>query len=467
MDYPLIDELSTFVSETTFDSLPDLVIEETIRIILDSVGCAFAGMSHDRGRIGRDFGMMQPGSDATILGTGEKASIFGAAFANAEAINALDFDAVLPPGHVSPYVLPPALAIAELVGSSGKDLIVATAIAHELSNRIGKAMDYTRDVKDGKVALPVVWGFASTVFGAAAAVSKLRSHSLETISNAISLAGLTSPVNSACAWRDHVPSTTIKYGSGGIATTGISTAFMAELGHRGDAQIFEPEVGYPRFIGTRRWAPEATIKDIGKVWNFPRENSFKPYPHCRVLHAPLDALRDIIRRHNIKPDEIEGIKAWVEGILTQPIWLNNDITHVTEAQFSVAHGLALGAHGFAPGPEWQDPANVHAPSVLELMKRVEYVVHPDYVKMITSDSLARPTRVEVRARGELFVEERSHPKGTSKKESDFYYSSDELMEKFLSNAGYVLAEGKALRLAAGIQDLIKLDNVRDLMKIIH
>jgi len=69
-------------------------------------------------------------------------SIFGAAFANGELINALDFDAILPPGHVSPYVIPGALAIAESTGAPGTDLITALALSHEMSYRIGKAMDY-------------------------------------------------------------------------------------------------------------------------------------------------------------------------------------------------------------------------------------------------------------------------------------------------------------------------------------
>lgn len=104
------------------------------------IGCAFSGISHKRGQIGNQFARLVGGDGATILASGERASSFGAAFANAEAINALDFDAVLPPGHVSPYVLPPALATAEEKRSSGNDFIVAIALAHEISNRIGKAM---------------------------------------------------------------------------------------------------------------------------------------------------------------------------------------------------------------------------------------------------------------------------------------------------------------------------------------
>lgn len=468
MDHPLLEDLSRFISDTAFEDLPPAVVDESIRIILDSIGCAFAGSTHKRGQIGMRFGAMQPGKDATILGTGARVSIFGAAFANAELINALDFDAVLPPGHVAPYVLPPALAIAELLGAGGRDLILATAIAHELSNRIGKAMDYTRDVIDGKVVPPPVWGFASTIFGATAGVAKLKAFSPEVLGNALSLAALTSPVNAASAWREHAPPTTIKYALGGAITQGaLTAAFMAEMGHRGDAQIFDPEFGYPRFIGTRRWEPAATLSGLGTVWNFPREASIKLYPHCRVLAAPLDALTHIVKENNIKADEIEGIDAWVEGFLDRPLWKNRDITEVTDAQFSVAHGLALGAHVMTPGPDWQSPEQVYSPSVMRLMEKVEYATHPDYIKSLGGDSDARPTRVEVRARGQVFVEERSHPRGTSRPGSPEHFTTPEVIDKFLVNASYVLPDAQALALVEAVRNLGELDDVNRMTGLIR
>ncbi len=468
MDYPLIDDFTDFVCSTGFDDLPAEVVEESIRNILDSIGCALAGMSHQRGQIGARFGALQRGNEATILGTGERASIFGAAFANAEAINALDFDAILPPGHVAPYCFPAALAMGELLKSSGKDLILATALANEISNRIGKAMDYTRDVRDGKMSPPTVWGFSSTVFGSTAGVAKMKGLDRDNVHNAISIAGLSSPVNAAACWREHSPPTTLKYNlAGAITQTALTATYMAEFGHRGDAQIFDPEFGYPKFSGTRRWEPANTVKDLGKVWNFPKEASFKFYPHCRVLAAPLDALIGLVREHQLKPDEIEGIKAWVEGFLVRPLWLNRDITHVTDAQFSVAHGLALGAHDFVPGPDWQDPEKVYAPSVMRLMERTEHVVHPDYVKQLTGDADARPTRVEVRARSKTFVAERTHPRGTSRPGSPEYFTTPELIDKFMINASYVVPEKQAAELVDQVRNLASLKDVNGLTAIIR
>lgn len=461
----LLNELTAFAADTRYEDLPERVVEETIRIILDSIGCGLAGVTHRRGRIGVDHGRAQGGDAATILGTGERASVMGAAFANAELINALDHDAVLPPGHVCPYVLPGALATAEALRLTGKDLILATAIAHEMSNRIGKAMDYLRDIIDGQVSPPPVWGFASTIFGATAAVARLRGVSPDQMRNALSIAAIISPVNSAAAWRQHAPATTIKYMLGGwLAQGALTAAQMAELGHRGDDDIFDPEFGYPRFIGTRRWQPENTLRGLGTDWIFPRESSFKPYPHCRVLHAPLDALTEIVTAQNLRPDEIEEITVWVEGFVERPIWMNNAITDVTDAQFSIAHGMALGAHRFASGPDWQRPENVHAPSVMALMERVRHVVHPDYVKSLLADGGSRPSRVEVRARGQVFAAERSHPKGTGAPGSATFFTTPELVDKFLSNAGHAMAADRAQALAEALLNLPEVADTADLMR---
>src|SRR5205823_3919835 len=136
----------------------------------------------------------------------------------------------------------------------------------------------------------------------------------------------------------------------------MAAASLARLGHTGDIQMLDDgEHGFRRMIGSSRWAPERITPAIGVEWNFPAEQSYKPYPHCRILHGPLDVLIDIVETHDIQPSEIESIKAWVEGWVMKPLWTNRKVEHVTQAQFSMAHGLALGAHRIPVGKAWQSP----------------------------------------------------------------------------------------------------------------
>ncbi|MFB9123476.1 MmgE/PrpD family protein [Paraburkholderia dipogonis] len=468
MSNTLIEQLADFSARTDFDQLPRAVVDECKRILLDSIGCAVAAIGEPKGRIGIDYARIMGGGDseATVIGTGERVSIFGAAFANGELINALDMDAVVPPGHVAPYVLPGALAVGEANRAPGKALISAIAISHEMSYRLGKAMDYLRDTKDGKVSPPPVYGYSSTVFGATAAIVKLKGLSADVLANALGIAGSIAPVNSQVAWFQHAPSSTIKYLlAGALAQTAMTAAHMAEFGHRGDVQILDDrEYGFPRFIGTRRWEPGHITAGLGSEWQFPTEQAYKPYPHCRILHALLDSLTEIVDEHDIKPGEIDGIKAWVEGFVEQPVWLNRDIRHVHDAQFSIAHGLALGAHRVPPGKAWQDPELVFGHSVMELMNKVTHEVHPNYVELLSGHAASRPAKIEISARGKTFVGERRYPKGSPSPDPASTMSNDELAAKFRRNAQGVIAGDRVDKVIEAIFDLENVDDFASIMR---
>jgi 2-methylcitrate dehydratase PrpD len=459
-----IETLACFTYETTLDRLPAAVVEETKRLMVDSIGCALGGLSHPKGDIGVKYAKLQGpgghGEQATVIGSGDRVSATAAAFANGELMNALDFDAILPPGHVSPYVIPCALAAAESHGASGADLVNAVAIAHEMTHRIGKALDYLRDIKDGKPTPPLVFGYSSAVFGAAAAFGKLRRHDLPTLVSDLGIAGAMAPVNTQWSWSVHSPTATVKYGvTGAVTQAAMAAAYLAELGHTGDIQVLDDgDHGFRRQIGSARWQPEHIAADLGSTWLFPSQQSYKPFPHCRILHAPLEVLSDICRKNDIKPAEIESITGWVEGWVMKPLWTNRTITHVTQAQFSMAHGLALGAHGIPPGKRWQSPEVVFDPSVIALMDKVHCEVHPDYAKHLTADATSRPTRVEVKARGQTFVGETRYPKGTLSANPDTRMTDHELSDKFVRNAEGVLSPAT---IDLALKQLWSLETVKD------
>lgn len=465
----LVEQLAEFTAEADYASLPTEVVEESKRLLLDSIGCALGGTTEPKGKIGLDLAQVIGGSsdEATILGTDRRSSAVGAAFANGELIQALDFDAVLPPGHVSPYVLPGVLARGEITGAGGRAVIEATAVAHEMSYRFGKAMDYTRDIaEDGSMALPPVAGYSSTVFGATAALGRLAGSGAGVLANSLGIAGAISPVNSHGAWMQHAPSPTIKYTMAGVvAQSAFTAAVSAELGHRGDLQVLDDlDRGYRRFIATGRWVPEVIADQLGTSWRFPAESTLKPYPHCRVLHAPLDALTELLETHDIRPEEITELRAWGEGWIDQPVWTNNVIDHVQDAQFSVAHGLALGAHRVVPSRAWQDPELVFGDSVMGLMKKVRFQAHPDYVAELRKHPASRPSRIEVDARGTTFTAERTFPKGSPSPDPSTRMTDEEVVAKFLVNAEGVLPEDRAREVAETVMRLETVENVADVVR---
>lgn len=466
----MVERLARFASQTRMAELPADAVSESRRIVLDSIGVAIAGMFELKGEAGIKYGRLIGGpvgaGPATILGTGERVSVFGASFANGELINTLDMDAVLPPGHVTPYVLPGIMAEAEALHKGGDAVIEAIAVAHEMSNRIGMGMDYLRDTKDGKVDPPPVFGYSECIFGAAAAIGMLRGHSAETLAHALGIAGSISPVNSETAWFQHAPTSTIKYlHAGTLVQSAFTAAYAAELGHRGDMQILDDEeFGYRRFIGTRRWHADRMMADLGSEWRFPAQTSYKPYPHCRILHALFGKMGEILDENAIGVEEIEGIKIWIEGFAEQPCWLNREILLPHDAQFSIAHGIAVGAHRVPPGREWMNPELVFGDSVMTLMDKVTHEVHPDYVRLLTEQGASRPARIEIRARGRIFEGEQRYPKGSRSPDPESYMTDDELVEKFMRNIDGLLARENAERI---VELTMNLQNVRDFGEIMR
>ncbi len=466
MENGIVTQLAEFVNGVKFEDLPPEVVAESKRIILDAIGCSLGGATHDKGKIGVEFGRQFGGyPEATVIGFGDKLTCMGASFANGELMNALDFDPILAPGHVTPYVLPGALAVGESLGSSGKELIVVTALAHEMSFRMGKAMDNPRDIKDGKLVDIKVFGYSETIFGATAAIGKLKGFDNKVMANALGLAGSISPVNSHWAWAKHAPSTTIKYLLAGWLCLGAHTAAaMAELGHRGDLDVMDPEFGYRRFIASTRWEPDIITRDLGKKWLFPPAQLFKPYPHCRILAAPLDCMIHLVEENDLKPEEIESVKAWVEGFCLEPVWQNRKIEQLTDGELSVAHALSLAAHRIPPGPRWQDEDVVMDPSILKMMDKVTFDVHPDYVKKLKENPIARPSKIEIKARGKVFSEERQYPKGSPSPDPETFITTEELVAKFRINAERMLVSS---RIDDAVNALLKVEDMDDISELME
>ena len=461
-------QLAAFAESVEFDALPSEVVHESKRLLLDAVGCAIAAVDDHKGKIGIEFAELLSSGDgrATIFGSPRRASVFGAAFANGELINALDFDAVLPPGHVSPYVLPGALAVAEVDRLSGKDLLVAVALGHEISNRFGKAMDYIRDTQNGTVAMPPVLGYTSTIFGATLAITRLRRESAEVTGHALGIAAGITPANSHRSWLEHVPVSTIKYTMAGpVVQSALMAAHLAALGHTGDIQTFDDaEFGYRRFIGSTRWEPQRITANLGNEWYFPTENSFKHYPHCRALHGLLDLLNQTMSENSIRPAEIDEIRAWGEGHVERASWLTTEITRTVEAQFSIAHGLAVGAQQLRPSKAWQSPEVVHDGRVLELAGKVRYTRHPEWISSMASDPAARPSRIEIDANGQTYSADLRYPNGTPAAGGGAGTSDEYLIEKFMINVEGVLPSEAAERAMKSIFSLEDCADVAPVLK---
>lgn len=465
----LAQQLADFIVATKYEDLPREVVHEAKRVLLDSIGCALAGMTAEKGRLSAALARRLGGPpESSILGTRDKVSCVAAAFANGELINALDFDAVLMPAiHVSPFVLPPALALGESTGARGRELILASVLGHELTSRLASGLSSGRTIvaegpDRGQVHWPAVHGYSANAFGSVASAGKMLGLDARKMANAIGIAGYSAPMQTGAHWHSSGTDALVKYASAGwIAQLGTTAALLADMGYTGDVSVLDGSHSFWRFSGSEIWIPENVTRNLGRDWHI-LSTRYKIYPCCGIMQEPLDCLSAIIDENRLVPEEIEEIKVWLDPLSEKPLWRSRRIENEVRAQFSVPYVTAVAVHGFSLGAEWQDPATRKNPKILSFMSKISFASHPDYGRAALKNPGARMARVDVRARGRTYTVERSYARGSGSPEIA-RPRDQRLEEKFRHNASALLPPDKVDGAVRSIWNVEKLENVSFLM----
>jgi 2-methylcitrate dehydratase PrpD len=435
------EELARFAVETKYEELPEQVVHEAKRVLLDSIGCALAGITTDKGKMTLALGRRLGGpGESTIIGVGDKVSCSSAALTNGELIMTLDYDAIIyPGGHLPPHVIPAPLAIGESVGASGKDLVLAIVLGLEIAARVSSAAPFFTSFEgpEGLVKWASRYGHASCNFGAAAGAGRILKLDQDKMLNALGIAAHLSqvPTHVRFSVSAHRPMT--KYAVPGWQSTGaVIAALLAEMGYMGDTTVFDTDYGFWRFAGFDEWKPEKVREDIGKTWYF-LEVYYKLYPCCRMFHTALDCFVSIIEENNLMPEDIESVQAFCHPSVEAPVFVNKELVNIVDAQFCPAYVFAVAAHRVRIGVEWQGVDTMMDPKIIEFMKKVSCQGHPEYGKLRQKYPVSHVGMVEVVARGKTFKEERMYHRGFPT--PDFRATDEELVEKFRHNASRILS----------------------------
>src|SRR5487761_1281068 len=114
-------------------------------LTLDAVGCALAGWAAEETplvlRTARHLG---GDGEATVIGDAEPASPLAAVLANSYLSTAVTACDVYTPAHchVTPEVVPAALAVAEVGHATGEAFLTAVTAGLEVTSRLLRAIDY-------------------------------------------------------------------------------------------------------------------------------------------------------------------------------------------------------------------------------------------------------------------------------------------------------------------------------------
>ncbi|WP_254905998.1 MmgE/PrpD family protein [Paraburkholderia youngii] len=272
MHVPLNDDVSRFTHALLFNMLPDAIVRDAQRRLLDLFGVAAAGTSTRMSALAREHALdcfAAGRTPARMLFDGRRVSAAGAAFAGAATIDSFDgHDGhALTKGHAGVTALPALLAMTERVpGISGREFIVQTVLGYEIGTRAGMALHATSREYHTSGA----WN----AIAAAAIASRAMKLDLATTRHALGIAEYHGPRSDMMRCIDHP--TMLKDGSSWGALAGISAALLASRGFTG-APATTVECDAP-----------ALWSDLGERW-FILEQYVKPYPVCRWAHAAIAA----------------------------------------------------------------------------------------------------------------------------------------------------------------------------------
>jgi 2-methylcitrate dehydratase PrpD len=455
---PELETLVNFILTTKYEDLPAEVAEETRYLIMDTIGIAIGGLTTDPGKMAVALAKRLGGPpEASIIGVSGKISCSNAVLANGQTINSLDYDAMAG-GHTPSYVVPPALAMAEMTNASGKDLILACALGFEIASRMGGATSPARPSGPGTPVsqMPPRAGYASYNFGAAAGAAKIMKLEHDKLAHALSIAGHLCQVITWMRQGSVEPRPMTKYGMAGWQGTGaIQAVLLAEMGYQGDTTLFDAqEGGFAKFCGYSEWHPEKLTNELGTKWSYVGRR-FKKYACCSVLFNCIDLFYSILEKNNLKAEDIDSVKAYGNYEFSRPLFTSRELNNNVDIQFGLHNVLALIANGVKTGPDWQDMNRVRDPKIVEFANKVQVLVHPEIEK--------RPTvfQVDVVAKGKQYSEFRERSIM-----ANLAVTYPQIIEKYKNCTARILTDDKINRSIEVFNNLEKLDHVQKLMDLI-
>ncbi len=463
--------LAAFIVKTQFSDLPEDVIYEIKRLLLDSIGCCFDGLSGKIGRISAELANRLGGPrESTIIGTSDKVSCANAAFANGQTMNAHDYDTYASL-HDTYTTVPASLALVESVKASGKDLIVALALGQEISTRIllavggeepglGVWMSPIRSGPNrGKIQWPSVYGHAHATLGAVAAAGKVAGLDEGEMVNAIGIAAYICPPNILCRWTQNTPALMTKYGIGGWgAQAGVTSTLLAEMGFTGDHGALDGEYGFWKYTGNQEWTAQRAVAELGTKWL--HKVTYKHYPAGGIMQSQLRLFAGIMEENNLQPEDIQKIKVIGPPVLKFPLWAENKCTTAEDCCWNISYHNALIANGIDL-KHWHDAGMKDIPQIREFIKRVEWDVSYDeaeWGQAKLKDPAAAPVHITVITKEKTFEAKLNDPK-------KIRMTDEQLIDKFKENASSIMASKRAERIVQTVLELEKLENAAKLLEM--
>jgi len=294
--------LAEFAATLTIDDISSDARDFTKTLFLDALACALAGhQGEETGQMDAMISALAASDETSVIGGGKR-SMAGATILNGYLITAVTMCDVHRGllTHITPEVVPPALAIAERDHVSGRDLLAALAAGFEVTARVGLGLDYP--VFRGKG-----WHGPGVIgpFGSAAAVGRLRGFDAETMARAYGLAGAQS-AGTFAAWG----TPTVKWHQCRAALSGLMAALLAEQDFVATKEFLTAPDGGLYNTYAEGGRIDLAIGDIGARWEI-EQIALRLWPSATALQDVLTALFDLKQKNDIAFSDIASVRVSV------------------------------------------------------------------------------------------------------------------------------------------------------------
>lgn len=295
--------IAEYLANTTYEDLTPEAIEYAKKSIMDTLGIMFPATTlAPTSDIVLDFlEEVNEGSRCTLVGYGKKASLLEAAFMNGSLTHAVDFDDSAgvdrPLVHPTGSCFPAAITMCDyLDGVSGKDLILAIALADDIGIRMA-------DCVNGNILWDYDFFPITTigVFEATVAAAKLLKLDADQMVDALGLA-----VNRVSGIRDTLFNCEFRSIRDAFGNQeGIRCALLAKRGFEGCKTPIEDLF---RIIYKENVNMEPLTKDLGKVFTISTLVNYKMWPSCQGTQAYAETILQVIEKNpDLKIEDIDSI----------------------------------------------------------------------------------------------------------------------------------------------------------------
>ena len=451
--------LARFALEHSLGGMPSPIKDVSINMMINAAAAALAGAGQPESLTITQFVQEMGGNGkCTVIGMGLRTSPVNAALANGAMVHLLDFDDEIPGLDIHPgsVIFPVVMALAEMNGDTGRDVLNAFAVGGEIAGKLGRMLGPPDS--PGRVAS--VDGIAGAV-GAAAAAGRLLGLYQDQMESALGLAcdgaggnqaGFASP--SRALWN------------GRAAMSGMSAALLAEKGFIGPRQAIEGPGGLLDCFSTGSAVDqdEALFRLANPYDVLQPGIILKAYPCHSASHSAIEATLQLVQQYQFQPNQVESVKVEAPAAWLQAMPFSNPVDG-WEARSSLNYVVASTLLYGQPLLEQFTDAAVQDSAVREMLDRVT-------VALMESDRQSRQDSGRLASLGcnvSLWLgggQEISHRVEFARGFPELPLEPDELDAKFLYCSRYILPPDHIDGAIGQFRNLEDVDDVTGLASIL-